>query len=543
MAEVMTRRRVKLVRHRHKIPQSPPAHVRQDDGNQVIRTGNLAGVAVDKYKLIRSVCRDSYVEFVRTFWSIAVPEKPIWNWHMDYLCDEIQTCLERVFKSQDKLYDLNVNVCPGSSKSSIFSVFLLPWAWTRMQSFRMIGASYAYPLALNLSRLSRMVVKSELYRKCFPEVELSKDQAGKGFFVNTKGGSRYAVGSNGSVLGMHAHGIVVDDPLDPQEALSEAELARTNYWIPNTLLRRKVSSAISVVFMVMQRLHQDDPSARMAKRPDVKTIKIPAENDYEILPPDLEKFYTQVPEGPPGHKVFDPVRFPKKTLDVLKLPTELGPVSYAGQFGQDPVPLGGGMFKTKMLRHASPPDKFKLIVRFWDKAGTTTKRSAFTVGVKMALDYESRVWVLHVVRGQWDSFTREKVIRQTADRDGPKVLIGLEQEPGSSGLESSQRTAAQTLMGYRVRYIKPTGDKALRADPFSTQVNAGNVWLPNNVCVNDVWTDWAFDYVEELRHFPSSRFKDQVDSSSGAFSLLWKGRIRVGGLTPSRKKGHNLFSN
>ena len=59
---------------------------------------------------------------------------------------------------------------------------------------------------------------------------------------------------------------------------------------------------------------------------------------------------------------------------------------------------------------------------------------------------------------------------------------------------------------------RPTGDKIHRADPFSVAVNNGDVWILN--------ADWNRDFKEELRYFPYSRFKDQVDAASLAYTKL-----------------------
>ena len=129
--------------------------------------------------------------------------------------------------------------------------------------------------------------------------------------------------------------------------------------------------------------------------------------------------------------------------------------------------------------------------------------------------------MLDVVRGQWDSNERERVIEQTAQLDGPKVIIGLEQEPGSGGKESAESTLRR-LAGYRVRVDRPTGAKEWRADPFSSQVNGNNVSMKRG--------DWNAAFLEELRFFPSSTYKDQVDASSGAFNMLANVKKKVGAL-------------
>jgi len=135
-----------------------------------------------------------------------------------------------------------------------------------------------------------------------------------------------------------------------------------------------------------------------------------------------------------------------------------------------------------------------------------------------------RFIVTDVVRGQWEANRRERTIKQTAQVDRVKVTVGLEQEPGSGGKESAQNTV-RNLAGFRVKVYnvgQSDGNKVLRADPFSAQVNAGAVSVLNR--------DWTKDFIDELRHFPGSTFKDQVDAAAGAFNMLTRTRTRVGAL-------------
>jgi len=46
---------------------------------------------------------------------------------------------------------------------------------------------------------------------------------------------------------------------------------------------------------------------------------------------------------------------------------------------------------------------------------------------------------------------------------------------------------------------------------------------------------WNRDYLDELRNFPRSRWKDQVDASAGAFSLVATPPRRVGSLFSSTR--------
>jgi len=170
----------------------------------VIRTN---GTTISEQDLIASICRESFVDFVKEFWSSIVPEDLIWNWHMDLICEELQYMAELVFAGEPKEHDLIINISPGSTKSTISSVMFPAWTWTRMPSARHICASHTYtPLGIDLSRKTRDVIQSEKYQLCFPDIELRDDQNTKGFFQNTKGGYRLTVTVGGkSPVGMHGH--------------------------------------------------------------------------------------------------------------------------------------------------------------------------------------------------------------------------------------------------------------------------------------------------------------------------------------------------
>ena len=166
----------------------------------------------------------------------------------------------------------------------------------------------------------------------------------------------------------------------------------------------------------------------------------------------------------------------------------------------------------------------KRLVRFWDKAGTKDGHGAYTAGVKLGLDMDGRFWLLDVVRGRWESFERETIIKRTAISDTKIVSVGLEQAPGSGGKESAQGTI-RNLAGFRVRADKPTGDKAARADPLSVQVNAGNFYIGL-----DERDPRAIEFVAEMQFFPVSTYKDQIDAASGAFNILTKAPMMVGAI-------------
>ena len=93
------------------------------------------------------LCKRDFFFFVQEFWGEIIPDEPVYNWHIKYLCDELQQIVERVARREDKLYDLVINIPPGTSKSTIATVMLPAWAWIIDPRIRNLTASYSASLS------------------------------------------------------------------------------------------------------------------------------------------------------------------------------------------------------------------------------------------------------------------------------------------------------------------------------------------------------------------------------------------------------------
>jgi predicted phage terminase large subunit-like protein len=474
-----------------------------------------------EHQVMASICRESFYEFVKEFWHTIIHDKPVFNWHIKVLCDEMQRMAMRVFRGEKKLGDLLINVPPGSTKSTICSQMFVAWVWTRMPHAQFICVSYAETSALKDAEHSRDIIRSDLYRACFPEIQIRKDKEAKSKFENTKGGWRMAVGMDGMITGEHAHFIMIDDPIDPKKALSEAERLSVDHVMNGILPTRVTNREVSVFVLIMQRVHQADPAGEWMKRKGVIHICLPAELTEDVRPSHLAKFYK---DG-----LLDPVRYPREVLNDFASPFKLGEYGYSAQMLQRPVPPGGGMFKIKKFNRVNDPRHWKdickamnivRVIRSWDKAGTEGG-GCFTVGVLMGVDKHGRLWILDVVRGQWRSIEREKKILECAIADGEQVVIRVEIEGGSGGKESGEATV-RNLHGFYVICYHPTGEKEVRAQPYSSMVNGGQVFI-----LERAWTE---PYLAELEYFPFGKYKDQVDPSADGCNYLAKQKRKVGAL-------------
>jgi predicted phage terminase large subunit-like protein len=489
-------------------------------------------LVIDEFKLLASLCRESFAYFVSEFWeTIPRAGKCTWNWHMDYLCNEMQQIAERVFKGLPCEHNLVVNLPPGTSKSMIFSIMFPAWVWTRMPSARITSASHTSGLVIDLSDKSRDVIKSEKYLACFPEIILVSDAAGH--YANSLGGERKTATVGGvTPTGGHAQFLLVDDPIDPNKVLSEAERVKAGEFMTNYIATRKVDLLVTVTLLVMQRLGIGDPSeivldeSKKEGAMRVKHICLPSELEKDkhgnwiedvVVPKEVARNYV---DG-----LMNPVRQGREALKPYKAK---GSHFYATQFLQRPYSKEGGMFQEKDFinrRVRSAPYEAKR-VRYWDLAATELG-GCNSAGVLMAEadDNGTKKWYVEdVVAGQWAPYERNQIMKATAQRDrakyGPNYepIIWIEKEGGASGVEAFQHVV-QYLAGFSVfeHDVAREGSKVIRARPFSAEVAAGNVYLVDNGG-NPSWD--ITEYIKEHCAFPNGKFLDRVDSSAGAFNRL-----------------------
>jgi len=486
--------------------------------------------------IVRALNNRSFFNFFKFFWPEISSEELKVNWHIPYLCDELQKVAERVAEGLPKEYDLLINIPPGTTKTSIVMVMFPIWCWTRWFWMKFITVSYSATLSLESAEYSRDLIRSERFEMVYPELELKEDKDTKSNYRITKkvvvpgrrhrvlhGGNRFSTSVGGSLTGFHGHILLWDDPLNPHQSVSEVELVNTNRWLDQTLTTRKIDKESVPTIGIMQRLHEDDPSGHLLKKKGkaVKHICLPGEimeDSSRVNPPELVAQYV---DG-----LLDPERLNLTALKELEI--DLGQYGYAGQIGQSPTKPTGGMFKVdrfSIVESMPNPVNVIRIVRYWDKAGTAEivktrgRGPAYTVGTKMAVLTGNRFIVMDVKRGRWSSEERESIIRITAEADGREVEVWHEQEPGSGGKESAESTT-RNLAGFTVQAERPVGDKVYRADPYSVQVNDGNVSL--------LRAPWNKEFIDEHKLFPFSTYKDQVDSAGGAFSkLMAKKRVKV----------------
>ena len=449
----------------------------------------------------RELYRRSLAAFVRDAWKVLEPGQPyVHGRHIDAMAEHLEAV------TNGEITRLLINIAPGTMKSLLVGVFWPAWEWgpRGMANNRIIGASHELGLATRDARRMRLLVASEWYQRLWP-IAFVGDQNQKTYFENNATGWRQACPAS-SLTGKRGDRVLFDDPHTVSGALSDVQREDVLIEIRESLPTRLNNPETSAIVFVMQRLHEGDASGLILEN-DWGYVHLCLPMEYERSRHCTTRIGFSDWRKQEGELLF-PERFPESVVKGYK--KTLGSYAYAGQMQQRPAPRSGGFFEWEKLKVIRAAPRCVETVRFWDKAGTELG-GAYTAGVKMGRTVDGRYIVMDVVRGQWAAAKREEVIKQTANTDGPSVRIWVEQEPGSGGKESADATI-RNLAGYAVKAERATGDKAVRAEPYAVQVEAGNVEL--------VEGPWNKEFIDEHKSFPVGKYKDQIDAAGGAFNKV-----------------------
>jgi len=410
--------------------------------------------------------------------------------------------LERVRRGEIKR--LIVNMPPRSLKSHFASIVFPAWLLGHNPSAQLICVSYAQDLADRLARECRALMSTRLYRALFP-TRLSAQKQATAEFETTEKGYRLSTSVGGVLTGRGADILIIDDPLKPEEALSDACRRTVIEWYINSLYSRLNNKATGAIIIIMQRLHEDDLVGHVLRQGGWELLSFPAiaERDEEIPI-----------ETPYGHflysrRVGDALHPEHESLESLALTHKtIGPYAFAGQYQQAPAPLGGGMIRREWFQtYEQLPEKFDSIVQSWDTANVAGQLNSFSVcttwGVK-----GKQLFLLHVRRERLDYPNLKRAVRQQGQEYGANVILI---EDKASGIQLIQELVAEGVPG--ITKYTPEYDKIMRMNAQTAAIESGLVHLPRQA-------PWLAEYLHELVTFPKGAHDDQVDSTSQALDFI-----------------------
>ena len=423
--------------------------------------------------------------------------------HIEVMASRLEAC------RQGKTRRLIVNQPPRSLKSQAVSVAFVAWLLGHDPAKQVICASYGQDLADKHARDCRTLMMSDFYQRLFPRTRLSTEKQSVNEFVTTAQGFRMSTSVGGVLTGRGADVIILDDPLKPEDALSETRRNSVNEWYDGTLLSRLNSKETGVIIIVMQRLHQDDLVGHVRDQEDWELLSFPAiaeENEVHLIESPLGRRWFERKAG----EALQPER---ESLLILKgIRQNMGGYYFASQYQQNPMPLGGAIVKSEWLRYCELrdlPSRFSCRLQSWDTANKSGELNDFSVCTTWGI-FDRHYYLLDVFRKRLNyPDLKRAVLEQARKHHADIVLI----EDKASGTQLIQDLKAEGMYGIKPYDPPPGSDKTLRLYSQTAEFESGRVLLPRSA-------PWLDEYVRELTTFPGTKYDDQVDSTTQALDHL-----------------------
>lgn len=453
------------------------------------------------------IAKLSYYDFFIQAWHIKEPETPLVdNWHIKYLCDRLQREAERIDRREPKFdgKDIIINIPPGSSKSSIVTIFFPVWCWLSYPSFKFISASYNESLAIDHAMKSRDIIRSDWFIARFNDsFTMKPDANNKKEYENDHTGKRIVTSVGGSVTGKHADIIIVDDPIDPLKSATKAAIKKCNKWWTKTMSTRVTNKKVSLRIIVMQRLDEEDLTGYMLKRnPDkYDHICLPGEASKYVNPPHLMENYV---DG-----LFDVNRYDRTVLEEYK--SDLGSLGYAGQILQRPAPAEGnlikrawfGRFTMSKLEDRSRKKAEPLVWNFTFDGAYTKDDDNDPSAMFAYCMFENEMYV-RAVMAVWKEMPELlEWIPEFAKQNGYTTSSRIYIEPKANGLSAAQMLKRQTSLNIIIDKA-PTTDKVARVNTSSPYIESKRV----NLLEDAVWLE---EFIIEVITFPNAKHDDRTD--------------------------------
>lgn len=476
---------------------------------------------LDEIEVERALFRASFADFVRDAFEVAEggdahtealargagAPRFVNGWHIEAIAEHLQAVAD------GQIRRLLINVPPGTMKSTIACVLWPAWLWARDPKLRLLFSSYSEAFTKRDARKAKALLQSAWYRARFPHVRLAAAPDTALEYHTTAGGERHGASTNSGVTGKHVHGILEDDPLKIQDAHSAR--AREEAWTYHSqALGFRLLPEQGWRVVVMQRLHEDDPSGRIlaAQANDAtgeryEHLCLPME--YEPARRCITSLGVADPREDPGELLW-PARMGREFVDEKKGPTGIGEYAWAGQGQQRPAPAAGGLVKRAKLRYFehTPPGLVDVRISC-DLTFKATGASFYVVQAwGRTAEHAARRILLDQIRDRGDFPDQLRAIHRMISRwpDALEVVI----EDAANG-SAAIATLRDTIASPPVVAVRPDRSKEARLAAVLPEFDAENVWLPDPRLA-----PWVAAYVEEIVTFPNAENDDQVDATTQA---------------------------
>lgn len=497
------------------------------------------------------IARGGLHEFIRQYWPLVDPNPFSDNWHVGAIAEYLESL---ILGERTKVV---INVPPAHSKSLNCGVFFPAWLWTLEPGARLLYGSFDQSLLNNQSEKLIQLIQSPEYQLAYGDcVQLAADKPALREFKLKSKGFRFNTSPGGKGTGRHVDGLVIDDPMKPDEAVHERSLAlkKVINWYNGTLSTRVKKWKL----IIMQRLHTDDLAGYCIKQ-GYDTLILPARQVKRTM-------WARDPRKEVGQLLW-PQIYNEEKLQQLEIDLDQAGGQASAQLQQDPTPATGGYIEEAWLRleYIEPPVR-GVFVQSWDFSSKSAQESHSKVSGQLWCKCKGRdiaggyireylsslderiakianclkdvllkklpddgdfFVLVDFVGGHWSFITSKAQFRLAQSRPlWEKARIKLI-EAKANGIPMIEE-AKDWCTG--IKAVEPEGDKEERLRVHTQLFEAGQVILFPGAAGRGSTGGHSNRYLlradevrEELQKFPRYTWDDNVDTATQALDRLTGG--------------------
>ena len=402
---------------------------------------------------------------------------------------------------EGKIRRLIINLPPRHLKSLMASIAFPAWCLGHDPSAQILCVSYAQDLADKLARDCRSIMMSPWYRRIFP-TRLAPHRQAVQEFITTRQGYRLATSTGGVLTGRGADFILIDDPLKPEEALSEAQRQACNEWFDHTLYSRLNDKRCGAIVIIMQRLHEDDLVGHVLAQEPWEVVCFPAiaeadevhqietiwgprcfrRRQGEALHPEREPLAHSRPHPPHDWRI-------QFRRPISAIPCARWAAAWSRWNGSSAIARANGRSaSTASCRAGIPPTR-----RPSSAISASARLGAFGARISFSSASSDR-------RLEYPALKR--AVREQQNLYNANVVLI---EDKASGTQLIQELIADGCHG--VTRYQPDCEKIMRLHAQTAMIENGFVHIPETA-------PWLAEYLHEISVFPKGKHDDQVDSTA-----------------------------
>lgn len=403
------------------------------------------------------------------------------NDHIDTPFDSIiNEALDKTFTGEIRRLIINIPPGYGKTAKSVWAYVARGFAINPVSRF--IHASYSDKLVQDNSSKIRDLIGHADYRSLFPYVNFKEDTKAKGLWKTDRGGAFLASPSGGAITGFRAGlvnsdylftgAFIIDDPLKPDDALSDTKRDFINQRWHNTFKSRLAHPDVPVI-VIMQRIHEEDFTWELLENSGEEWhhLVLPAYIDHEY---EYKQSGRYIEHGIAEGSLWQVKASNDRALGLMD----------NIQYSQEPSPAKGEVYEREWFnRYTTLPTNIKSWSIYCDTASKIKKYNDYSVFQLWAQTTSNHGYLVKQWRekvkipfliGKLEQFYRESELASGQS----KISINIEDKDSGVGLiQGLELKSDGNGNNYKVNAIQRREGKYARALKAAPHIKDGEIHI------------------------------------------------------------------